>query len=585
MRTSLRAAFRLALAGGLALAGLSLAPSVGRAATAPEKTLPPSTFVFVKVDNASQLRKAFSASQMGQLLADPALKPMKDQLSAALEEPNQKLKQAVGVTIPELLELPEGTVVLALVSRDDPKLPFALLLSADAGAKSDTMDDVMNRATKEAEGSGSKVATEDFQGTQLHIIKGQEADAPPLVWAKQGTLFRIGSDVEALKDLISHAEGRDESLASNELFGEVSKRVGDNAQVRWFLDLSQVFRLVTQAATNNGANGEQIAAQLQILGINGLKAIGGSFSFNEGDFDSVSKTFIYSPGPLQGLLKIFQMPAVDLKPQPWVAANVASYQTLSWDLDGAWNAINELLDMFAPGVVDQVQKGLSGPNGEGLEFKRDLFGPLGNRLTLVSDFKKPVTEKSQRLLLGVALDDAKAAQNTLNKIFALANASPKKREFQGTTIYDFDLPPEAAQNSGIAGPISLTIAKNHLFVSSEPSILEQALRSGGPSLADSPEFQALTKHFPTTSSTLSYQRPEEQARMLYNMIQSGQLQEQLKQAQANDPNAPKLDKLLDPKMLPDFSVFEKYLSQGGGYGTMTQDGLMLTRFTLRKANP
>ncbi len=565
-----------------------LAPVAARAAEPVERALPPSTIGFLKIENAAKLRQAFSESQAGQLLADPAMKPLKERFAQMLEQPSQQLKQAVGVTIPELFELPEGQVAFAVVARDNKEMPVSILLTADAGENAEKMSEVMTRATEEAEKSGNaKVATEDFQGTQLHIIRGPNVEDRDtgLIWAKQGSTFFIGSDVPALKDLISHAEGRDQSLASSELYGEVLTRVGKDSQVLWFLDISQAIALGTQVASQNGANGEQIAAQLQILGLNSLKALGGSFSFSVGNFDSVGKVFLYSPGPSTGLVKIFQMPATNLKPQPWVPAGAASYQSVSWDLDAAWTAINELVDQFAPGVMDQVSKGLAGPNGEGLDLKRDVFGPLGDRLTIISDFKKPITDKSQRLLLGVALEDAKAFQTTLNKIFDLAGAAPKKRTFQGNTIYDFDIPAEFSQTSGIAGPISLTIAKDTLFVSSEPSLLEQVLRPGGPGLADSPEFQQLNQFYPAEASTLSYQKPEEQARAAYSMFKGGQLQEALKQAAANDPNAPDFGKLLDPDVLPEFEVFEKYLAPGGGYGVMTQDGVLFTQFTIRKKQP
>ncbi len=508
------------------------------------------------------------------------MKPMMDRVEQLLDQPNQQLKQAVGVSIPELFKLPTGEVAIAITGVDDPKTPFAVLVSADAGDNDATMAEVMTSATKEAEKQGAKVATEKFEGTELHVIQPPEEDAPPLVWAKQGTVYRIGSNLAALKDLLSHAEGRDDSLASNEYYAEITKRVATKStQVIWFLDIAQAKSTALKTATENGGNGEAIETQLQILGLNSLKALGGSFSFSEGEYDSISKMFLYSPGKSTGLLKIFQMPAVNLQPQAWVPATVASYQSFSWDLDGAWDAINEIAAQFAPGVIDNVEQQLGG-----LSFKADLFGPLGDRITLISDFKKPVDEKSQRLLLAIALDDSKAFQNSLNKIFDLAKASPEKRTFQGTTIYDFEVPPELAQN-GINGPVSLAIAKDSLFIASEPAILEQILRSGAPSLADSAIYQKLTKFYPTTASTTSFQQPEEQARLLYNMVKSGQLQQAIKQAAANDPNAPDVEQILDPKLLPDFSVFEKYLSPGGGFGVMTPDGVMFTQFTIRKAQP
>ena len=83
---------------------------------------------------------------------------------------------------------------------------------------------------------------------------------------------------------------------------------------------------------------------------------------------------------------------------------------------------------------------------EPLKFKQDIFDPLGDRITIISDFKKPIKEDSQRMLLAVALEDTKAFQNTLNKLIALTGGQPKKREFQSTTIYDFEMP--AMPNAG-----------------------------------------------------------------------------------------------------------------------------------------
>ncbi len=84
--------------------------------------------------------------------------------------------------------------------------------------------------------------------------------------------------------------------------------------------------------------------------------------------------------------------------------------------------------MFQPGVLNVLEQQLVGPNGgEPLSFQKDIFGPLGDRITLISDFKKPIKEDSQRLLLGVALEDAKAFQNTLNKLIALTSRAQEAR--------------------------------------------------------------------------------------------------------------------------------------------------------------
>lgn len=602
MRIPLRAPRRLALAGLLGLAGIFSAPALTQAAVPSEKSLPGTTFGYIKVENAAKLREMLKSTQFGKLLADPAMKPLKDDLVSKLEDQSQKLKQKIGVTIDELASLPQGEISLAVVSKDDPKTPFVVLLALDGGKNAKELDSILAKSTKLAE-QDATVTTETFKDLKLTVIRSKKKEdgkeEPPLVWTRQGDVFHIATDTEALKDVLSNVNGRADSLAANEPYAQVVKKVGKNAQFLWYFDIGQVFKLIGQNVGAQGAgNAAQIEAQLQLTGLNSLKAIGGGTAINVGEFDLLTKTFVYSPGPPQGLLKVFSLPKADLKPQPWVPANVATYQALSWDLDNAYTAINELADMFAPGVLANVEKQIAGPNGEELSFQKDIFGPLGNRITVISDIKKPTGDKkpatgddkgqppvNQRYLFAIALDDPKAFQTTFNKALAISKLSPKKREFRGTTIYDFELPEVPnAPTAGVNGPASVAIAKGNLFISFEPTFLEQILRGEGATLADSPAYQAVAKQYPDQSSTLTYQDPDEQARSLYDAIKSGDLKKVLENANKPDkgPDLAKLAGLIDPNKLPEFSIFAKYLSQGGGFGVVEDDGATFTSFSLKK---
>ena len=591
MRIPLRATLRLALTGWLGLATVSALATAVRAAD-PEKTLPDSTLFFFKVKNVAELRESFKQTGFGQILVDPALKPVKDDITAKLEDASKEVKAKLGVTLGELVSLPQGAATVAVVGKSDPKVPVALLISADAGKNEAKMVDVMTKSTKQAEESNSKVGTESFKGLTLHIIqppKDGDKPAPPLIWTNAGSVFHIATDLDALKDVISHADGRTDSLASVDAFVKTRSKLGETP-VSWFFDISKAVKLMAKlgqaAQANAGGGGQNLEAILQITGVNGLKAAAGSFAFNTGPYDSLSKVYFLAPAPTQGILKLFMMPPTSLKPEPWVPANVASYYSLSWDLDGAYNALNDLVNQFQPGMLQVLQQQLVGPNGgEPLDLQKDIFGPLGNRLTIVTDFKKPIKEDSQRYLLGIAITDVKKFQGSLNKIIEIAGGAPAKRDFQGTTIYDFKLP-EMPANNGAANPlsggtVSLAIAKDTLFVASEPALLESTLRGGGQSLADSPDFQAVLKQVPAKSSTLNYAKADEAARASYDSIKSGDFEKQMKAA----PNAPDFGKIFDKSKLPDFSVFAKYLAPGGGFGLMENDGVTFTNFTLRKANP
>ncbi len=615
MRMAKRAILRLALVGWLGLSGFSgLTANLAQAATPPERVLPDSTVFLVKVADINALRQSFRQSQYGQLWNDPALKDFRDDIAGKLKDTSNTLKEKIGVTLWELFDIPQGYLAIAAVSQDDPKLPVALAIIADAGKNGERMTDVLTRSTKQAEDAGSKVTSESFQGGTLHIIQSaapkdkdkKEDDAkaetprPPLVWTSGGSVFYIGSNTNLVKDLASHADGRSTgALANVDSFAKTQSKTGaGDAQILWFLDITKVVKIVTKAnAKGVEAQAQQIENLIQELGVNGLKSVGGTLALNAGNYNSLTKTFFLAPTPVQGLLKIFSLPPVSLRPEAWVPASVASYQSLSWDLDNAYNAINDLVNKFQPGMLNVLEQQLAGPEGgQPLSFQKDLFGPLGDRITMISDFKKPIKEDSQRVLLGIALEDSKAFQGTLTRVMELAGAAPKKRDFQGTTIYDFDVPvPNLPNNPNggnlqatIKGPISLAIAKETLFVTTDTTLLEQILSPGGVPLAESPTFQTVSKEIPQKVSGMTFVRPDEQARLSYDMIKNGQFEKALLQGMAAGRGGqapPELPKIINPDKLPDFSVFTKYLTLGGSYSVADEDGLLSTGFTLRKNNP
>jgi hypothetical protein len=612
MRTAKRAILRLALVGWLGLSGLSgLTAHLAQAAAPPERVLPDSTVFLVKVTNVNALRESFRQSQYGQLWNDPALKDFREDMRSKLKDASNTLKDKIGVTLQELLDIPQGTLAIAAVQQDDPKLPVALAIIADAGKNSGRMSEVLERSTKQAGDAGGKVTTEPFGGGTIHIIQAAqpkeknedeakaETPRPPLVWGNSGPSFFIGSNVNLVKDMITHVDGRStQALANVDSFAKTQAKTGaDKSQILWFLDITKLVKLVTKASAKGGeAQAQQVEFLVNELGINGLKSVGGTLALGAGSYNSLTKTFFNAPNPVQGLLKIFSLPAVSLRPEAWVPATVASYQSVSWDLDNAYNAINDLVNKFQPGMLQVLEQQLAGPEGgQPLSFQKDIFGPLGDRITMISDFKKPIKEDSQRVLVGIALEDAKAFQGTLSRIIEIAGAAPKKRDFQGTTIYDFDVPmPNLPNNGGanlqatLKGPISLAIAKDTLFLTTDTTLLEQILRPGVVPLADSQTYQTVAKEMPQKLSGMTFVRPDEQARLSYDMIKSGQFEKALLQGMAAGRGGqapPDLPKFINPEKLPEFSVFAKYLTLGGSYSVSDEDGLLSTGFTLGKNNP
>jgi hypothetical protein len=661
MRIPLQAARRRAVAGWFALAGLFLVAVEAPAQTATpiEKRLPDSTLAFVAVKDAAALRAALDQSQFGRLWNDPALKVYRDELGAAIDAAGKDLKETLGVNVPEFFALFQGPGALALLPCKDSAaaLPFTAVAIVDAGKNAAAMHEVLTRFTRESERHGPRPTTETFRDVTIHVLplddddpaanketprkKPQENDedeedeeanvpVPPIVWAQQGSIFYVGTGLEAVKDLVAHAEGRDDALAASESYTESVRKLGSDAPVFWFIEMRKLGALLLKEMSVEGFSGNLVDAQslrkslelFRLTGLGGLKAVAGNVALGAGNCDSIAKTTFLYQGPAQGLLKVFSLPPVALQPEPWVPASVATYQSISWDLDHAFAALSELANLVAPGLLELLQKELADPEGgEPFLLKQDLFDPLGDRITIIGDFKKPIRGDSvpmrvtvtlddpeaprisfregndSRALLAVALEDSQRFQNTLNKLIALTGLKPQKREFQGTIIHDFEIPevplPDSrlgprgkGTNAVLKGPISVAIARDTLFISREPTLLEQVLRGGGPTLAASDAYRAFAREMPDHASSVFYVRPEEQARLTYALVKKAQLETALQGAAFSVvAELPALAASGERNAFPEFSVFTRYAAPAGRYSESSDDGLTITSFVLRQTKP
>jgi len=573
---------------------LATGSAMGRAASV-EESLPKNTLVFARVVNAAAMGKAFDQTSLGRMIKDPALKDVIEDVEKNLKKFSEDVKQAAGITLKELLNLPTGEMNIAVLPTADPKIPAGFYASCDAGTNDAAFSDAMKKLIDFGAQKGSKVTSEEFEGVTIRKIESEikdddgESVKMTFAVAKTATVYHVASTPEILKSVIKGSAA--DNLASLGEFRKATSKFRKGSQLQLFANVPSILKVGIQGAAANVDNAQVDAQQIEtivnMLGIGGVKAIASSVTMNDPEFDVVTTNSLILEKPVEGLLKVFKLQPSKMEPEPWVPAEVVSYQTMGWDFDSAYNGINDIVNMFNPGFLNVLEQQLVGPNGgEPLSLQKDVFGPLGNRVTIISDITKPVKEDSQRTLFAVGLDDPTAFAKTLEKLFELAELQPKKREFQGTTIYDIE-PDLAAAVNVEAGTMSLAIAKNTLFVTANVTLLETVLRGGSSKLADSPAYKSVARHFPASTTSISFSAAEEATRATYEMLKQGQLDEALDAAaqQAGRGDAPELGQLFDPKKLPDFSIFAKYMSNGGGYSVLDDDGVTQVQFMLNKENP
>ena len=328
MRTAKIAIFRWAFFGCLGLvAAVGLPVRQAQAAAPPERVLPDTTVFMLKLNDAKAFREAFRASQYGQLWNDPALKDFREELNHKLADVTKNLNEKLGVSITDLIQLPQGTLAVAAIAKDPARegaaegsLPVEGVLLADAGENEKKMLDVLERATKQAEAAGAKISSESFNNMTIRTIqfppqepakdkdKAKPLPNSPLIWTHSASMFFITTSLDVIKDLAAHRDGRENSLGATEPYQKTQAKTDSaKSQVVWFLDVAKLVKIVIRASTKE-ADAQQTDVLAQELGVYGLKSVGGCLTLGTGKYDSLSKIFVHAPRPVAGLLKVFSLP-------------------------------------------------------------------------------------------------------------------------------------------------------------------------------------------------------------------------------------------------------------------------------------
>jgi hypothetical protein len=134
------------------------------------------------------------------------------------------------------------------------------------------------------------------------------------------------------------------------------------------------------------------------------------------------------------------------------------------------------------------------------------------------------------------------------------------------------------------------IVGQYLLIADRPTFLQRAITTqadASKSLANELDFKLIASKLQRQSGTnqpclLTFQRPEEGLRTLYEMATGEENRRRLAAAAENNPFFATLNKSLNDNPLPPFAVFRQYLAPGGGMLTNGPSGLHYTSFGLRR---
>ena len=536
-----------------------------------EKLLPKDTLLFFTIPDVSEFKEQWDKSSSGGLFRDAEFKPFLDDVKQKIEELSQKVQDELGVSIDDLLELPDGEITFALL--EQPARKLSVVLMVDYGDSQETVGKLLKKMHEALE-SEAEHSTEDVNKVEINVFtfKNSPKENPfkTLAYFNDSSYLVFSSEVAALKEVLDRWEGdSDDTLATNDVFKYCMDRCQDESgepTMKFFLNPIGLVQSGLNMAQAIQPQVGMVSPFLPMLGLDKLKGWGGASYVSTGDFDSVSKSFVYADSPT-GVLNVFQFPATEITPPKWVSAGVSMYFGGNWNVAGAYQSIEGLVDMFM-GRGELARRMDQAANaGPGIHPKKDVLDLLDGKFHVVQGVEKGEGDEplAQKFFVALAVKDGAKAKKLLGTLAKMDGAQVETREFNGETVYEIELP-QGDQK------VSFAVAEGQLVVTNDTAMLEGMLRatSSGASLADSAEYKKIAKHFPAKVSMISFQKSDAQLKALYDLMKNAENQEYLEG--------------IDLQKLPPFEVVQKYLRASGSYTIPDKKGALMIGFQLKEGD-
>jgi hypothetical protein len=580
----------IGLAMGLAAAAWVARPVMAQRPNALE-LLPKSTAAVVWIPDAPEMAERYMSTALGQMLQDPQVEPLVRHLYGSAAEAVANMKERVGLSLPELLAIPQGELAVALVASEEG--PPELVALLDVGDQLSNARKLLARVTEALERSGARKTERSFGDTKLAVYEGVGDKKRTLIFFEKGSAVVVGSSAAVLEHVISAWNGKQEAsdtLAHDAGFAAVmrgSRHPDQKPHVVWFADPIALMRSIGQ--DNPGV--QVSVAMLPVLGLDGLKALGGSFTFDAGQFDSVAVWHVLLASPRDGVPNMIAFEPGEMEPEPWVPADAASYMTLHWDFQTTFDELVALYDGFrGEGALVQLV-GKRAKESIGIDVEKELLPALAGRVSLCSRIQRPIDLRSAATAVGIELNDPEAFGELLQEVVAKHEALLERKSYGGKEYFQITPRRRTDAETGPPQPIPcFGIVGDYLMLANHPGLYEKIVltRQGGmESLADSPDFQRVLSNIRRQSggrepAMISFERPQEGLRFYYELVGAENTRQRLRQQAETNPFLKTLNTALDENPLPPFAVIEKYFAPTGAILIDDPSGLHHMGFSLRR---
>lgn len=588
--------------------------------------MPQEVIAYARIADMNSLRDAAQNSQFWQMFQDPEVEPLVGDLYKLAAESFQQIAEEFGgVTLDELLSIPQGEIAVGVIplmppemDRDDPKYkgdsPEAIrariefrrqsasavgvLLIVETGTNSALLTPILQRLGDELTKDGFAPTSEEVQGAELKMYRAPSVERPSVEYCQHEGVALLGIGEGLVRDALQRwlGETNEETFAQNDDFGAVmGPCIGAEEtmpQLSFYADPVAATDRVFLNASGTQAFVKNI---LLDLGLKKLKGIGGS-SFTGGDlFDDILHVHLLVQPPRDGLFAVLRPENGEVTPPNWVPADVASYNGMQWDVPNTYAGVGRIMDRFLG--EDSLQKRAEQPlmNALEVDLQADVIDAVSGRFVFSRWYEPPARLNSQAQAIGIHVKDRAKAESLLKK---LSERFPRfmSRQDIGTTVV-YGTSARVDDEAGNAPPATIrrpepqvALLGDYLIYCDSRKFLERIVRAHGgalPRLKADPEFSLVATEIKGKLSgeepfLLSFVRSDQMIRQFYELAGAPQTRELLRRGGEGNPTLKGLAEIMEKHDLPPFDVISKYFAPSGAFAYDAPAGLHYTSFTIRE---
>jgi hypothetical protein len=431
-----------------------------------ELLLPATTKGFISTQDVDEVRTKFNETQLGEMVADPLMKPFIEDVKQQLKAKMEKAGKRLGIKWDDMEGVYGGEVAAALIQPDPKdKMSHATALVVDITGKQKEADKLLkkiedNQKINKAKKSSIKEGNVEITVYEQPLAPGEKVPERSYHFIAGDQLIVADHEATA-RGIVRRLDGKaTDNLASVVAFEESLKRcakaTNQRYHVRWFIEPFGYAEASRASQGGKKKRGTDLLKIVQNQGFNAIQGLGGNVFFATENTEVLHRTYVYAPAVKRDAkdknqdkynlaMRMLNFPNStnpnSLEPPVWALPDVATYLSLNWKMREAFDFSETLVDAVIgdKGAFKEIWLSLKADvHGPQIDIYKELLDHLGTRVTLLSDVKLPVDLKSERLLAVIELknaDSAAVVAKTLQKAFQ-KDPQARRRSYKGNIIWE-----------------------------------------------------------------------------------------------------------------------------------------------------